>query len=649
MNWSAIFPLFGSKKREFIPVVYYPAELPPIHRASERHFPPDIAEAIVRMAQHLSEIEAISEQEIIRFQIPEMLRYLAKINALTGIGDLRIVNVAGVVFGKEYAALYYEDEQENCHYLPQQLIFYHEQKPTNYYLSIREDGLEWKENGIAASNSTNIERSIAKTRPISLDFARMQELKMAFHVLFIFLKFQIVAAAEKHGYNDFIRRFATMFGQGGEKRDFLSGYLTHYFSLNTEKKDLYPLVYSDFDFPGLVDALICREGIGLSPEGVSFAELYNWVEQRTGAVLPRKYYPTLYDLLVGLKEPLRTRGYMLCVSKGQSFSSTTLLLADYDSLFSSLNIKGIEIVCFGEEIYEQYREAFEYERETRWVAEAFYRLLGVADLNTYLLRKEGGYILTEQLYEDDYLIMFDWKEDEISDTFSLLLQRYGLGGWLQTQAVDGLLLDERYFGEDSDVSSYDRMILYARPLSEQGKLLFYLNTDSDDYSFGLIEDTPEARMWLDRLASQMIQLNEIIDYTLFTGEEQPLFSELLTCVDWTFDQRPLSSMSELLRKVQQLNQEGQKSVAYWQEYLAREVLSRSEVVFCCRQGEEESTLSLRADNGRSFSNGELLYKIHNALSVDPQVFARTSEVEFVSIYFSQYRKGYVLCLRASEE
>lgn len=647
-----IFDIFKKTERDLLPIAFYAENKVMGKLADEKDFPTEYFENIILMTKRLHKMGVYPEKEIVRFSIPKILEMLESGGVLSGV-SLSTLDTAQVIFGENYAGWWYKDEKQNppsLYMVPFQLVFYHSKKPYNYFLSLTKEGLDLRQNKVSVTNVHDVANNINKTECINLGIKGMAELKSAYHLLFTHLKYQMLLKMSKLGYLSFIDKMASYYSPSESKADFIA-YAKQYFALNTEKMDEYPLArdkklfFGDFFY-----TLLAKKSIGMVLERHSFADIIKWLEERTGVIFDAKrMYSDHFDLLCHALDIIRPKGYYLWfLLKDETLADTMILLTQEKEISKIGANLGFELVPFSEDLMTRYSGEISHEKEIRTIAREFYSAIGVHDLDGMMMSIVGTKVLDWQLYKNNYLIFSD-DDNDINIKYMLceLFSKHGLPDLIEKYSNNGLTLDEIFFQDHEDINPYDRIILYADPIRTEGKLLFSLETgDYDYYQFGIIEDTPEAKARLAASMNQLIECGELERYVLFDTGEKRLFKNLLFGVNWILEDKNLFMEGDAREKFYRENSDSMTRKQA-DEYLARVSLIRSEMTICIESHDgKEFDFTIKADNGKYFTNLNLLLKIQQKIyeNKDFRDFFMGGEISIWGLRLSVNReKYYLLC------
>ena len=504
-----IFDRFQKVERSMFPVLYYREESPQGSFVKEEEFSLDFAKAIVLFCKRLHAMGVLPEDRIVSFSIPSILEILEKWKLVSGV-KIQEFNAIQVAFGDNYAGFWYEDKDsekpEQYYLFPEQIAIYHTKKASNYYLSILQGGLDLCENQVEITNQDKPFPKIASGKSAKLSIAGRAELKTSFHLLFVYLKYSILFSKKKEEYLEFAKKLSRNFCKREERENF-DDYVQQYFSLNTEKKKDYPLAHTAESFSVFLKTLAEKYQLGLELDENSFAEYTKFFLEHLGVEIEKKIYKNRFEFLMAANERCQEKGKEIYLWKSPAGLDAFVLVGEKREEF--YNSFGITLVPFAKECSEDYQEEIAYEEEIRSLFQKFATLLGVAKLEKMLFQILGSEVLDHELYEKSYLMYFDWKEEDISYILYECLANYAL-----EDLMEDFRVEEKSFEED-ERSPYDRVILYAKEIQKRGKILVYLDTESDSYHFCLIDATEEAKKAFQRLAETLIEIGEIASYTLF--------------------------------------------------------------------------------------------------------------------------------------
>lgn len=243
----SLFDIFNRTKRKFIPLAIYPDYEEMEDKNDEKIFvnPDEFSEKyfdkIIIMTRRLHEMGIYEEQEIVRFLIPKMLEFLDVSKTLSGV-SISTFDMVGVVFGKNYAGWLYKGKtkkgEEFFYRVPYQLLFYHSKKENNYFICRTRDGLELKQNKVSVTNKEDKTFIIKNTKNINLSKEDMKELQLAYLMLFMYIKQNILIKKERLGYTAFIEKLGNYFFSLSQREEFI-GYAKQFFSLSMDREEFF--------------------------------------------------------------------------------------------------------------------------------------------------------------------------------------------------------------------------------------------------------------------------------------------------------------------------------------------------------------------------------------------------------------------------
>ncbi|MGI5173890.1 hypothetical protein H0R92_09870 [Treponema sp. OMZ 840] len=659
--------MFNKTKRKVIPLAYYlnyeqdgeysEENYNDVTLANPDDFPEELFEKIIIMTKRLHEMGVYEEKEIVRFIIPKMLEALETGGILSGV-SISSFDTAGIVFGENYAGWIYKGEtkkkDEILYRVPYQLIFYHSKKEDNYFICKTKDKLELRQNKVSVTNSENKERIIKNTKSISLTEIEMKELKASFSILFMYTKMNILLKMKKLGYLTFAEKIAEDFCTSTTKEAFISC-VNKYFSLSISKEDENNFVYENLSFKEFLLELLIRNNES-SPLSSSYAGIIKWAEEKTGIkIRPKKEYHDHMEFISHLSDVLAAKEYYLYfLIKKDVFQQTALLLkkekqepllGKQNDIFEPNSNFSYEITALSEDLLDRYAEDISIERKVRENAKIFYHIIGVENIDTMMMNIIGNRVLDYALFQNYYLSVVCSDEDrDIYDILSELLSRYDMPDLIKNASDCDVTLDALYFLEFEAVNPVDRAILYA-PLIRQNKKLLYSFEAGDYFYLGIIEDTVETKESFIKCANNLLEMKEIENYVIYDNEDKEMSVNLLSGMDITIDGKHMYTQKELKEKFYKENAENiSKEEA--DTYLSRIVIKKPEVKICVsnyEEDEEEPEFTIKAENGKYFTNLDLLFQIQKHL-VEKIDFAKVfgDEICILSLRLSVDREKYYL-------
>ncbi|RRD95217.1 hypothetical protein EII17_04025 [Clostridiales bacterium COT073_COT-073] len=545
--------IFHKPTREVKPMAYYASEEPMGRLLNENEFSKDIAQNIILFCLRLHEMGVYEEDKIITFDVQGMLKMLAEWEVLQGV-SISEFTTAQVVFGEKYAGYWYEDRESQPYirYLvPEQIVIYHQDKAENYYLSLLDSGIDLCQNKVAISNMTSVRQmevaaqqifSFAGTLPLktqaggvtdakqqdftgadtrlihkviypaNLSAKAGDELKTVFHILFLYLKYKILIRANKLGYYTWLENFTNNFCRPQLSPAFID-YVKQYFSLNSEKKEFYPYAHWHLSFFDFLERLLAEYKVGFSGWEVSLKKYADYLLGEHHVNLNKMAYESIFEFLTAADKELKKIGKCIYIwNRSKNFRSNLILVGKETA--NGLNQFGIDLIKLEDIPRFEYHQYIENEHKIRQMASEFYALIGVKEVADLMLKIRGDIVLDSTIYSEGYIAYFDWDEDSFYEMFYDFLGRHGLEHLIDALSVDGRTIDEQRFTEDEEVSSYDRIKLYAPEIKRKGKLLIFLNTGSGSYEFALINSSKATKQRMTELLEELMQIGEIEDYEI---------------------------------------------------------------------------------------------------------------------------------------
>ncbi|UTC64397.1 hypothetical protein E4O00_11430 [Treponema sp. OMZ 788] len=617
--------IFNKTNRKVIPLAYYldyeqdgeyiEENFNDVTLADPDDFPEELFEKIIIMTKRLHEMGVYEEKEIVRFIIPKMLETLETGGILSGV-SISSFDTAGIVFGENYAGWIYKGEtkkrDELFYRVPYQLIFYHSKKEDNYFICKTKDRLELRQNKVSVTNSENKEHIIKNTKSINLTEIEMKELKASFSILFMYIKMNILLKMKKLGYSAFAEKIAEHFCASTTKDEFISC-VNKYFSLSISKEDENNFVYENLSFKEFLSDLLIRNNDS-SPLSSSYAGIIKWAEEKTGIkIRPKKEYHDHMEFISHLSDILAAKKYYLYfLMKEDVLHKTHLLIAKQKHIFENNSNFSYEITALSEDLIDRYAEDISIERKVRESAKIFYHIIGVENIDTMMMNIIGNRVLDYALFQNYYLSVVCSDEDmDIYDILSELLSRYDMPDLIKNASDCDSTLDDLYFLEFEAVNPVDRAILYAG-LIRQNKKLLYSFEAGDYFYLGIIEDNIETKESFIKCVDNLLEMKEIENYVIYDGEDKEMPVNLLSGMDITIDGEHIYTQEELKEKFYKENAEN-ISQEEADKYLSRIAIKKPEVKICVSNYEEEPEFTIKAENGKYFTNLDLLFQIHKQL------------------------------------
>lgn len=509
-----LLSIFKNPSRDLLPLMYYAKNEPMGNMVSEKEFSRALADNIILFCQRLHEMGVFEEDRIVCFDIDGMLDMLSQWGALDGV-RINSFDRAQVVFGKKYAGHWYENQESQPYIqymVPEQIVFYHSKKEDNYYLSAIGDGLDLTTNKVSVSNLEDNRKLIGKGSAVKLREKEAEELRTSFHILFSYLKYKILINADKLGYNAFVEKFVKCFCSS-QSAIVHTDYAKQFFSLNTEKKEIYPLAYRDFTFDVFFEHVTRIYDMGIFAGSASLKKYAKWLRDTYSILMDDRAYDNSFDLLSAANVELEKKGKAIYFWRfSENFSEDKILIGEKDMDLS--NKIGIKIIPFGADLKAQYAERIADERKVREVARAFYKAIGVQNVEELMRNIHGFEVLDGALYDPSYALNIDWKGEDLSYILEEFFTTHGMKDLVEALSINGKTIDEQRFGDDDEVSPYDRVVLYAEEIRHRGKLLVHLDTNSDAYDFVLIDHDEKSKRRFAEVADRVIALGEFSSYRI---------------------------------------------------------------------------------------------------------------------------------------
>lgn len=510
-----ILSLFKKPSRDFFPLMYYAKNESMGNMVGMDDFPRNLADDIILFCRRLHEMGVFEENQIVSFDIGAMLEMLSKWGVLDGV-RITSFNRAQVAFGENYVGYWYEDREKEPYIqymIPEQIAFYHTEKEDNYYLSAIDGGLDLTTNKVSVSNKEKSREKIGMGRVAKLGLKERSELKASFHILFTYLKYKILINADKLGYNAFVEKFTKSFCAPQIRVEIIE-YAKQFFSLNTEKKDAYLLAHRDCTFVEFFERIIDIYDIGISVKTASLKKYAEWFDEMYSIQINDKEYDNTFDLLSAANDKLKKIGKVIYFwSLSEKFSDHKILVGEESIDWS--NEIGINIAEFSDILRVQYEESILREKELRNAAYIFYETIGVRNVEEFMQDIHGFEVLDTALYNSGYVANIDWTGEDLPEILYEFFYVHGMGDIVEELSVGGKTIDEQRFEDDEDVIPYDRVILYAEAIRRRGKILVFLDTNSDAYDFVMIDRNESSKRNFINAANQIMEWGGFCSYEIF--------------------------------------------------------------------------------------------------------------------------------------
>lgn len=623
-----LFDIFNKTKRKIIPLSLHlgyeqngedtEKNGKDVTFANSNDFPEELFDKIIIMIKRLHEMGVYEEKEIVRFIIPKILEYLELAGILSGVSILSF-DTAGIVFGENYAGWIYKEEtkkhNEIFYSVPYQLVFYHSKKEDNYFICKTKKGLELRQNKASVTNSDDKEHIIKNTKSIDLTENMMKELKTAYSVLFMYVKMQILRKMDKLGYLAFIKKTAEHFCPLKEKDKFIA-YAKQYFALSLDEEE-NELAYEKNSFKDFLAKLLLRNHYSVNLS-VSYADIIKWVEERIKIKI--HIQRECYDHIEFIKEIsdilVTKRYYLYFLIKEDLFHKTDLLIGKEKYISENNSNFSYEITGISKDLTERYIGDISRERRIRELAKNFYQTIGVENIQTMMMNITGSRVLDYELMKKYYLSVVCSDDDmDISNILGDLLAMYNMPDLIKNGSNLNATLDNLYFLEFESVNPVDRAILYADLIRQKEKLLYSFEV-GDYFYLGIIEDNIKTKDSFIRCANHFLEMKEIENYVIYDSEDKEMFVNLLCGIDLTMGNEHLYTPKKIREKFYKENAENiSRNEA--DEYLSRIVLKKPEVKICVSnyyEDEEELEFIIKAENGKHFTNQDLIFQIQTYLA-----------------------------------
>ncbi len=636
MDILSLFDIFNKTNRKIIPLSLYLGyeqdgedtgkNGKDMTFANSNDFPEELFDKIIIMTKRLHEMGVYEEKEIVRFIIPKILEALKAGEILSGV-SISSFDTIGVV----YAGWLYKGEtkkgNEILYKVPYQLIFYHSKKEDNYFICKTKNGLELRQNKVSVTNSDDKEHIIKNTKSINLTKMGMKELKDSFSILFMYIKMNILLKMKKLGYLDFMEKIAEFFCSSMEKDEFIS-YAKQYFALSIDKEK-NPLAYVLLSFKDFLSELLIRNNCSTS-FFTSYADIIKWIKERTKIKIDiQKEYHDHIEFIKDVSNILVSKGYYLYfLIKEDFFHKTSLLIGKQKGIFENNSNFSYEITSLSDDLIEHYIEDISRERKIRELAKRFYQIINIVDIQSMMMNIVGNRVLDYALVKNYYLsVVYSDEDMNIYNILGKLLSKYAMPDLIKNTTAFDATLDNLYFLEFESINPVDRAILYADLIRQNKKLLYSLEV-GDYFYLGIIEDNIEIKKSFIECMNNLLEMKEIENYVIYDSKNKEMFVNLLSGIDLLVESEFSYTQKDIREKFYKENSEN-ISIEDADKYLSRIVLEKSEIKICVSnhyEDEEELEFTIKAENGKYFTNQDLIFQIQRYL---------TEKIDFTKIFSSK--------------
>lgn len=640
MDILSLFDIFNKTNRKIIPLSLYLGyeqdgedtgkNGKDMTFANSNDFPEELFDKIIIMTKRLHEMGVYEEKEIVRFIIPKILEALKAGEILSGV-SISSFDTIGVVFGENYAGWLYKGEtkkgNEILYKVPYQLIFYHSKKEDNYFICKTKNGLELRQNKVSVTNSDDKEHIIKNTKSINLTKMGMKELKDSFSILFMYIKMNILLKIKKLGYLDFMEKIAEFFCSSMEKDEFIS-YAKQYFALSIDKEK-NPLAYVLLSFKDFLSELLIRNNCSTS-FFTSYADIIKWIKERTKIKIDiQKEYHDHIEFIKDVSNILVSKGYYLYfLIKEDFFHKTSLLIGKQKGIFENNSNFSYEITSLSDDLIEHYIEDISRERKIRELAKRFYQIINIVDIQSMMMNIIGNRVLDYALVKNYYLsVVYSDEDMNIYNILGKLLSKYAMPDLIKNTTAFDATLDNLYFLEFESINPVDRAILYADLIRQNKKLLYSLEV-GDYFYLGIIEDNIEIKKSFIECMNNLLEMKEIENYVIYDSKNKEMFVNLLSGIDLLVESEFSYTQKDIREKFYKENSEN-ISIEDADKYLSRIVLEKSEIKICVSnhyEDEEEFEFTIKAENGKYFTNQDLIFQIQRYL---------VGKIDFTKIFSSK--------------
>lgn len=544
--------MFFKKKREYIPIMYYKVSEPAGNIVDSEDFPIEYMDKICLMLRRLKDMGVIESEKFHFYSVPKIMEILDKADILKGVPLPKEIDTVGIVFGRKYAGWWHGTQEKEHYLIPFQMVFYHDKKAEEYFLSQialkkestvtdglcygdeidREFVLDLSVINVKYTNTDDPEIIVKNTKPVRSDKKLLTEIRIVYHLTFAYLKYFLLLKKDTLGYKSFISWLAESFE--GSKHCMFE--LSQYFGINT---DSYAATRDVF-FETLVLDTLRDHAYALDYFCSSPQDIFGWIQESLGRfeIPDFNYDPkgkagyefNRFEVIRKFQTVLERFGLQVwAVNQNDIYFSTVLVISKEDSKYKDGKIvdskgtvvpvpKGLNVEVFSDDFVRKYDYLLEDERRNRKLADKLYPLIGLKDPEEAQKYISGNYVLDKYLYEQGYVTYIDYREDTVNCALAGLLEAWGLYPLArEIEEADPPLEIERYgyvdeFQADTDeITPVDRMALYVPLLKKHGKLLCYLDLQSDSYQFVLADNKPDLRTRLERV---LREADEIAEYKI---------------------------------------------------------------------------------------------------------------------------------------
>ena len=304
------------------------------------------------------------------------------------------------------------------------------------------------------------------------------------------------------------------------------------------------------------------------------------------------------------------------------------MIGKQKGIFENNSNFSYEITSLSDDLVEHYIEDISRERKIREFAKRFYQIINIVDIQSMIMNIRGNRVLDYTLVKNYYLSVVYSNEDmNIYNILGKLLSKYAMPDLIKNTTTFDATLDNLYFLEFESVNPVDRAILYA-DLIRQNKKLLYSFEVGDYFFLGIIEDNIEIKDNFIKYVNNLLEMKEIENYVIYDSKNKEMFVNLLSGIDLLVESKFSYTQKDIREKFYKESSEN-ISIEDVDKYLSRIVLEKSEIKICVSnyyEDEEELEFTIKAENGKYFTNQDLIFQIQRYL---------TEKIDFTKIFSSK--------------
>lgn len=543
------------KKRDYIPIMYYKANEAKGEVLSEEDFPLAYMDKMLLIVRRLHDLGFIENKKFMFYSLPKIMDALEKAGVTSKLPPLKELDTVGIVFGRNYANWWHRVEEGGLYLIPVQLVLYHEKKGETYFISkllnpnaavfkteegaggdlggsdnSKNDELEYILDLCSVktkySNKDDVETIAARALRPTPNARLLNEMKIAYHLTFGYLKFFFLTKKAALGYKDFISWIEAHV----RKPEVVALELTQYFSINTESQ----AARYDISFEDLLLAELSFHEDGLALWNSSPKEVLDWLKKHGADKLPSDSETSASDLkpfhrleiFRDFQSGLREQSLSLWVAskKNNDITCVLIVIKEGSSVESGMirDAKGSEfqipqglgIEEFGPHLIEKQSYLLDREDMIRALASTLYPLIGVSNLDKALHNIDGTLVLDDYLYREGYVVALDAEEEELNFGLARLLEASGLFELAEKIECGEIAPEPPAYSSDQAnnkeayITLLHRMAPYAPLLKKHGKVLCHLDLFDELFRFVLIDDDDKVQSKLNELLKEIEEIED---------------------------------------------------------------------------------------------------------------------------------------------